>query len=106
MASIERTAYPRFRRMVTARELLGLSPAADEISWAREQTRSDSHLLALIVSLKCFQRLGYFPTLEEVPEVVLYHLRRCLALKDDVGPTRAERTAKTHRALVRTRLGV
>jgi hypothetical protein len=106
MASIERTAYPRFRRMVTARELVGLIPDADEISWARGQTRSESHLLALVLSLKCFQRLGYFPTLEGVPEVVILHVRRCLALKENVGPTRAERTAKTHRALVRTRLDV
>jgi hypothetical protein len=28
MASIERTAYARFRRMVTARELVELSPTA------------------------------------------------------------------------------
>jgi hypothetical protein len=50
--------------MVTAREVVGLSPTADEITWAREQTRSESHLLALVLSLKCFQRLGYFPTLD------------------------------------------
>src|SRR5713101_481093 len=106
MASIERTAYPRFRRMVTARELVGLSPTVDEITWAREQTRSESHLLALVLSLKCFQRLGYFPTLEEIPEVVLLHVRRCLGLKEDVGPTRGERTATTQRVLVRRRVGV
>ena len=76
MASIERTAYPRFRRMVTARELLALSPGVEEIAWAREQTRSESHLLALVLSLKCFQRLGYFPRLDEVPEVLVDHIRR------------------------------
>jgi hypothetical protein len=92
--------------MVTARELVGLSPTADEITWAREQTRSESHLLALVLSLKCFQRLGYFPTLEEIPEVVLLHVRRCLGLKEDVGPTRGERTATTQRVLVRRRVGV
>jgi hypothetical protein len=106
MASIERTAYPGFRRTVTAREFVGLSPTVDEISWARGQTRSESHLLALVLSLKCFQRLGSSPTLEEIPEVVVRHIRRSLGLKEEVGPTRAERTAKTHRALVRTRLGV
>jgi hypothetical protein len=92
--------------MVTARELVGLSPTADEITWAREQTRSESHLLALVLSLKCFQRLGYFPTLEEIPEVVLLHVRRCLGLKEDVGPTRGERTATTQGVLVRRRVGV
>jgi hypothetical protein len=36
MASIERTAYPRFRRLVTARELAGLSATEDDGMWARE----------------------------------------------------------------------
>jgi hypothetical protein len=53
MTSIERTAYPRFGRLVTARELEELSPTIDELDWARAQTRSDAHLLALVVSLKC-----------------------------------------------------
>ncbi len=65
MTSIERTAYPRFKRLVTARELAGLSPTPDEVGWARDRTRSDAHLLALVVSLKCFQRLGYFPRRNE-----------------------------------------
>ena len=43
MASIERTAYPRFRRLVTARELAGLSPTEDELAWARERTRTATH---------------------------------------------------------------
>ena len=60
MASIERTAYPRFRRMVSAKELVECGLTADEITWAREQTRSESHLLTLVLSLTCFKRLGYF----------------------------------------------
>ena len=79
MTSIERTAYPRFGRVVSARELEGFSPL-DEIAWARGRTRSDEHLLALVVSLKCFQRLGYFPRGEQVPDVVVGHVRDCLAL--------------------------
>jgi hypothetical protein len=35
MASIERTAYPRFRRVVSARELAGLTPTADDVAWAQ-----------------------------------------------------------------------
>jgi hypothetical protein len=34
------------RRLVTERELAGLSPAGGEVAWARERTRSDGHLLA------------------------------------------------------------
>jgi hypothetical protein len=53
MASIERTAYPRFRRLVTARELASLSPSGDDVVWAREHTRSGEHLLSLVLSLVC-----------------------------------------------------
>ncbi len=58
MTSIERTAYPCFGRLVSARELTGLSPSADEVAWARDRARTDAHLLALVLSLKCFQRSG------------------------------------------------
>ena len=105
MTSIERTAYPRFGRMVPARELDGLSPLPDEIEWARGRTRSDEHLLALVVSLKCFQRLGYFPRGEQVPEVVVEHIRDCLGLDEGTIPDAAERTAEWQRELVRERVG-
>jgi hypothetical protein len=58
VTSIERTAYPRFGRLVTARELDGLAPLAEETEWARALSRSDQHVLSLVVALKCFQRLG------------------------------------------------
>jgi len=47
MASIERTAYPRFKRFMSARELhVFYTPQPDEIVWAREAASSDEHLLA------------------------------------------------------------
>jgi uncharacterized protein DUF4158 len=82
MASIERTAYPRFRRLVTARELAALTPTEDEVAWARERARSGEHLLALVLSLRCFQRLGYFPRADDVPLAVVEHVRRCLELPE------------------------
>ena len=105
MTSIERTAYPRFGRVVTARELEVLTPPPDEIQWARERTRSDEHLLALVVALKCFQRLGYFPRSEQVPEVVIGHVRRCLGLSAGTTPEAGQRTAACQRELVRGRVG-
>jgi hypothetical protein len=78
MASIERTAYPRFRRLVTARELASLSPSKDDVAWARERTRSDEHVFSLVLSLVCFGQLGYFPRRREVPMAVLEHVRRGL----------------------------
>jgi len=106
MASIERTAYPRFRRVVSARELAGLTPTEDDVAWARERSRTDEHLLALVVSLRCFGRLGYFPRSEDVPDAVVDHVRRCLKLEDGTAAVCGTPTAKLHRTLVRERLGV
>ncbi|GAA2784741.1 hypothetical protein GCM10020219_065300 [Nonomuraea dietziae] len=44
MTSIERTAYPRFKRLITARELLVFfSPSGEEAAWAAERTQSEDH---------------------------------------------------------------
>jgi hypothetical protein len=106
MASIERTAYPRFRRLVTARELALLSPTGDEVAWARGRARCDQHLLALVLALRCFQRLGYFPRRADVPATVVEHVRRGLGLPEGTAGVRGSETAKWQRRLVRERLGV
>ena len=106
MTSIERTAYPRFGRVLTARELDALGPLPDEIVWARERSRSDEHLLGLVLGLKCFQRLGYFPRDDQVPEVVVERIRACLELPGDTVRDARDRTARWQQDLVRDRLGV
>jgi len=68
LTSIERTAYPQFRRLTTARVLhVFFTPAADEAAWARERTESPEALLALVVDLKCFQKMARFCSREEIP---------------------------------------
>ena len=105
MASVERTAYPRFRRFMSARELhVFYTPAAEEIAWARENASSDEHLLGLVIQLKTFSRLGYFPALYEVPAEVAGHIRRGLQLPEATRPVYAStRTAERHRNLIRER---
>ena len=59
MTSIERTAYPQFRRLVSGRVLhVFFTSAEDEVTWARERTESPAALLALLVDLKCLQAQG------------------------------------------------
>ncbi|MFG2028091.1 DUF4158 domain-containing protein [Streptomyces sp. NPDC048825] len=63
---------PRFKRLITAHELhLFFSPTRDELEWAAGATDGDEHLLAVLLTLKLCQRMGYFPTLEDVPEQVV-----------------------------------
>jgi TnpA family transposase len=108
VASIDRTAYPRFARAVSARELAEVfTPSAAEVEWARGKTQDDQHLLALLVWLKVYQRLGYFPKLADVPAVVAEHIRGVLGLPEQVVlAAAAERSAKRHRSFVRQRMGV
>jgi hypothetical protein len=108
MTSVDRTAYPRFGRVVPGRELAdAFTPTDAEAEWARSRTQDPEHLLALAVLLKSYQRLGYFPKLDDVPLVVVRHVRGCLGLGPEVefGPA-AERTGKRHREFVRARMKV
>jgi hypothetical protein len=55
LASIDRTAYPRFKRVVSPRELAeAFTPTTDEVAWARGKTQNDQHLLVLVVRLKSY----------------------------------------------------
>ncbi|KPI10981.1 protein of unknown function DUF4158, partial [Actinobacteria bacterium OV450] len=108
MTSIERTAYPRFKRLMSAREMhVFFTPKCEEIDWARDRTRSEEHLLALALALKCYQKLGYFPKASEVPEPVVEHVRGALELPEGTEPHyESANTAKLHRKLVRERQGI
>ncbi|MBT2401420.1 Tn3 family transposase [Streptomyces sp. ISL-100] len=108
MTSIERTAYPRFKRLITARELhLFFSPSREEVEWAAGQTDSDGHQLALLLALKSYQRMGCFPKLVEIPDMVVDFVRRAVELPEGTLPGYAsERTAAQHRTWVRRRTGV
>jgi hypothetical protein len=87
MASIERTAYPRFNRTPTPHNLHALyTPTDAEIAFAQGAGRSRAHQLSLLVLLKAFQRLGYFPKLSEVPTAIVSHIRSCLHVEQDVEP--------------------
>lgn len=67
MASIERTAYPRFKTNPTAAELDGLyTPTPPEAEFVATGARGPSSLLCLAMLLKAFQRLGYFPPVASV----------------------------------------
>jgi hypothetical protein len=106
VTSIERTAYPRFKQLVSAHELhLFFVPGRDEVAWARECTDSDGHLLALLLALKSYQRMGRFPRPEEYPASVVDFVRRAVELPEGTEPSvLAEKTGKNYRSVVRRRL--
>jgi TnpA family transposase len=85
MASIERTAYPRFSvgRILKEQELeqfYSLTP--DELQYINKNIRGTEMRLNFAVQLKTFQRLGYFPKLTTVPVIIIDHIKKCLGIFD------------------------
>src|ERR1019366_3519743 len=107
MASIERTAYPRFKRRVSAQELHQVyTPTEPEIAFTWRTARGPASLRALAVLFKVFRRLGYFPALAEVPAVVVEHVRTILQRPPTVQPVVGENTLYRHHQAIRRFLGI
>lgn len=107
MASIERTAYPRFKTRPSAAELEEVySPRPEEAKLGRTSTRGEGQLLGFVLMLKSFQRLGYFPMPDEVPEAVVSHIRLRLGLPTEAEPALPERSRYSYHAIIREYLGV
>lgn len=108
MTSVDRTAYPRFGRVVSGRELAdSFTPTDAEAEWAQGRTQDQQHQLVLTVLLKSYQRLGYFPKAGDVSPAVVRHVQDCLGITGAVEFEQlAQRTAKRHREFVRARMKV
>ena len=81
MASIERTAYPRFPRTLTLKDLqASFTPKPEEIEWAQQHARTADRRLAVLVLLKCFEFLRHFPALDAIPAEVVEHVSATLGM--------------------------
>lgn len=103
MASIDRTAYPQFKRNPVVRELVALySINESELAFIVKHARQPASRLTLAILLKSFQRLCYFPSFDEVPAAVLRHIRGALKFRIQVKPTQPSAvTLYRYHALIR-----
>jgi TnpA family transposase len=110
MATVERTAYPRFPKVFSTKELQACyTPTAEELDWATRSTRGQSPRLGLLVLLKIFQQLHYFPYLDAIPTAVVDHVRVCAGLDPDTPfgyDRKVSPTLFRHYVVVRQFLGV
>lgn len=66
--NISETAYPRLKATLSQKELeRSFTPSPEEKEFAWRKTTDDAQTIRLLVWLKAFQRLGYFPCLDEIP---------------------------------------
>ncbi|MGC5328636.1 Tn3 family transposase [Brevibacillus sp. SYSU BS000544] len=107
MASIERTAYPRFKRNPSSKELHEVyAPTSDEIQFAHSVARGTVPVLSLLVMMKSFQRLGYFPRPKDIPIIIVSHIRSSLNLANDVEPNFLSKSLYRHQKAIREYLKV
>ncbi len=107
MTSIERTAYPRFSRAPSVKELRELyTPTPHDIAFVTTRARGDGPQFALMILLKTFQRLGYFPNPQEIPGAVISHIRAVMKFPDNLVPDIVSRTLYRYHAAIRTHLEI
>jgi Domain of unknown function (DUF4158) len=107
MTAIERTAYPSFKQQPSPQELTELyTPTLEELAFAQAQSASKSRGFRVLVLLKSFQRLGYFPHSEWVPLSVIGHLRTVLKLSPSVSSVAPLRSRHRYQQAIRDYLHV
>lgn len=110
MASIEKTAYPRFpkRRKIKPDELTrSYSLQHDEMEMIRLAANKDKLRFNLAIQLKTFQQLGYFIELDAIPSEVITHIRQSLKYHHRLSPGYDnDRSLYRHRQKVREFLKV
>ena len=85
MTAIHETAYPRIRSNITEKELDELyTPTQEQLEFADRNTRGSIQKFGLLIILKAFQRLGYFPMLRQIPQLVIQHIARFTELEEAV----------------------
>ena len=81
MPSVNDTAYPRLKSNPSPDALQTLyTPTPEELTLARRVTRGEVSRLGFVVLLKTFQTVGYAVQLSEVPEVIIAHITKEMAL--------------------------
>ena len=87
MTSIERTAYPRFTRAPSVKELREIyTPTPTDVAFVATTARGPAQKFGLMILLKVYQRLGYFPKPETIPGAIISHLRAVMKLPADLVP--------------------
>ena len=110
MLSKSDTAYPRFKSIISQKDLEQYyTPTAEELAFCRGKTRSKESLLGLAVLLKTFQHLGYFVKFVEIPKQIVAHIASSLKITSPIRSMKRyekQSTRQKHFNLIREYLKV
>lgn len=110
MASVHETAYPRLNPNPRPSDLEAIfTPTLEEIELTKRVARTESSRLGFLVTLKTFQRLGFFVYTRDVPPAVTEHIVRCLGflfIPATLATYDASGTRTAHLSAIRQHFGV
>lgn len=87
MTALERTIYPRFTRTPSAKEVRALyTPSPADRAFVEKHARGPAQKFSLMIMLKVYQRLHYFPDLQTIPGPVIGHIRSEMKYPDNLVP--------------------
>ena len=108
--AIHETAYPRIPSSISETELVKIyTPEKDELDFISKNAKTSSAKLGLTLLLKLFQRLGYFPTFNEIPFQIIEYIGIAAGLKNIKSNLKAYLKMKsrwTHMAIIRSYLNI
>jgi TnpA family transposase len=100
---MDRTVYRHVKRSYTTKELIeAYTPTEEERHFVETMTRSQQQQLNLMLWIKLFPCLGYFPGVDEIPSAIVTHVRKALSLPEELVPAYDHpRTLYRHHQVVR-----
>lgn len=107
MTSIERTAYPRFKKHISKKELEQVyTPNQTELTFISKLARKSELRFGATLLLKSFQRLGYFPAFNDIPRPIVQHIAELLNFQMGNNLNYEDRTLYRQHQNIRTYLDV
>ncbi len=107
MTDISRTAYPRFTRAPSVKELRTMfTPTPTDSAFVATHARGPAQKFALMILLKVYQRLQYFPDLHTIPGAVISHIRSVMQYPPDLVPDIASATLYRYYVAIRSHLEI
>ncbi len=77
MAGVHESIYPRFKSVFSERELMEIyTPSQEESEFAKRVTTKLQTRICFLITLKCFQKLGYFVPTSKIPEEIVSHISK------------------------------
>lgn len=107
MTTIERTAYAHFTRAPSVKELREIyTPTPGDVAFVATHARRPSQTFSLMILLKVYRRLDYFPDPAAIPGAVISHIRAVMKLEASLVPDISSTTQYRYYTAIREHLEV